>query len=74
MTCAQGLLRLLWGGARSWSAMGLSVYMYMTSHFRSMLQLGGGNFLTLHFCCNSMAINMFRVAKSEINGSLKNIF
>ena len=23
MTCAQGLLRLLWGGARSWSATGL---------------------------------------------------
>ena len=23
MICAQGLLRLLWGGARSWSAMGL---------------------------------------------------
>ena len=29
MTCAQGLLRLLWGGARSWSATGLS------SHFTS---------------------------------------
>ena len=25
MTCAQGLLRLLWGGARSWSATGLAV-------------------------------------------------
>ena len=25
MTCAQGLLRLLWGGARSWSATGLGV-------------------------------------------------
>ena len=25
MTCAQGLLRLLWGGARSWSATGLKV-------------------------------------------------
>ena len=24
MTCAQGLLRLLWGGARSWSATGLT--------------------------------------------------
>ena len=24
MTCAQGLLRLLWGGAQSWSATGLS--------------------------------------------------
>ena len=24
MTCAQGLLRLLWGGARSWSATGLA--------------------------------------------------
>ena len=24
MTCAQGLLRLLWGGARSWSATGLN--------------------------------------------------
>ena len=23
MTCAQGLLRLPWGGARSWSATGL---------------------------------------------------
>ena len=23
MTCAQGLLRLLWGGGRSWSATGL---------------------------------------------------
>ena len=23
MTCAQGLLRLLWGGARSWSATAL---------------------------------------------------
>ena len=23
MTCAQGLLRLLWGGARSWSVTGL---------------------------------------------------
>ena len=23
MTCAQALLRLLWGGARSWSATGL---------------------------------------------------
>ena len=23
MTCAQGLLRLLWGGAQSWSATGL---------------------------------------------------
>ena len=30
MTCAQGLLRLLWGGARSWSAKGLlrSLYHY----------------------------------------------
>ena len=26
MTCAQGLLRLLWGGGRSWSATGLSPY------------------------------------------------
>ena len=25
MTCAQGLLRLLWGGAQSWSATGLPV-------------------------------------------------
>ena len=25
MTCAQGLLRLLWGGARSWSATGLPI-------------------------------------------------
>ena len=25
MTCAQGLLRLLWGGDRSWSATGLAV-------------------------------------------------
>ena len=25
MTCAQGLLRLLWGGARSWSATGLTI-------------------------------------------------
>ena len=25
MTCAQGLLRLLWGGGRSWSATGLFI-------------------------------------------------
>ena len=25
MTCAQGLLRLLWGGGRSWSATGLMI-------------------------------------------------
>ena len=25
MTCAQGLLRLLWGGGRSWSATGLEL-------------------------------------------------
>ena len=28
MTCAQGLLRLLWGGARSWSATGLAGFSY----------------------------------------------
>ena len=27
MTCAQELLRLLWGGARSWSATGLGIGM-----------------------------------------------
>ena len=31
MTCAQGLLRLLWGGARSWSATGLGTA--ITGHF-----------------------------------------
>ena len=31
MTCAQGLLRLLWGGARSWSATGLRI-MHPTFH------------------------------------------
>ena len=28
MTCAQGLLRLLWGGARSWSATGLLLALF----------------------------------------------
>ena len=33
MTCAQGLLRLLWGGARSWSAMGLICCRYFYKSF-----------------------------------------
>ena len=31
MTCAQGLLRLLWGGGRSWSATGL-LYLISAAH------------------------------------------
>ena len=33
MTCAQGLLRLLWGGARSWSATGLALFACLSSHW-----------------------------------------
>ena len=40
MTCAQGLLRLLWGGGRSWSATGLIIgadFKYETRFFLSRL-------------------------------------
>ena len=39
MTCAQGLLRLLWGGARSWSATGLRPP--ATKNFRSRFTVVG---------------------------------
>ena len=34
MTCAQGLLRLLWGGAQSWSATGLITFPIISGNIR----------------------------------------
>ena len=50
MTCAQGLLRLLWGGGRSWSATGLMMSMSgCTSKqqflFRLSKQVGKNDFV-----------------------------
>ena len=39
MTCAQGLLRLLWGGGRSWSATGLCLLIKLISNLLLSLLL-----------------------------------
>ena len=41
MTCAQGLLRLLWGGARSWSATGLGVKLIEKRRTEELMRLLG---------------------------------
>ena len=46
MTCAQGLLRLLWGGARSWSATGL-LHLILDLVFRLVHVL---KFVWLDYC------------------------
>ena len=66
MTCAQGLLRLLWGGARSWSATGLCVFICVCVFLNETLLIYVSLyciilycFIFLHTMANALCIEYF---------------
>ena len=66
MTCAQGLLRLLWGGARSWSATGLIGILQLIFSILFCVDVSSGLFQSSAAIHNS-CINIFALTMQETN-------
>ena len=59
MPCAQGLLRLLWGGARSWSATGLIALGLLKKKTGSLVTMVAALFFGEHSSATNLPITIF---------------